>query len=88
MNVKSTKKAELLDRDTLRDSYRRKDLGKGTRGKYFRKYASGTNLVLLSPELAKAFPTSQSVNSALRTLLDAARRVHGLHHEKDGASHG
>lgn len=75
MSAKSMRKAEGLDRDTLRPRYRRKDLGKGVRGKYFREFASGANLVLVSPELAKAFPTSESVNSALRTLLDAARKV-------------
>lgn len=75
MSAKSTKKTEAADRDTLRPSYRREDLGKGMRGKYFRKYADGTNLVLVSPDLAKAFPTSESVNSALRSLLDVAERV-------------
>lgn len=63
------KKADLMDRDTLRPEYRREDLGKIVRGKYYKQYMSGTNLVLLSPDVAKAFPTSESVNSALRTLL-------------------
>lgn len=63
------KKADSMDRDTLRAEYRREDLGKIVRGKYYKQYMSGTNLVLLSPDVAKAFPTSESVNSALRTLL-------------------
>lgn len=77
MSSKSIRKADGPDRDTLRRGYRRKDFGKGVRGKYFKKYASGTNLVLLSPELAKAFPTSESVNSALRSLLQVAHRTIG-----------
>jgi len=63
------KKAESLDRDTMRAEYRREDLGKGVRGKYYKQYMSGTNLVLLSPDVAKAFPTAESVNAALRALL-------------------
>jgi hypothetical protein len=58
----------------LRQEY---DLGKlkgGVRGKYLRSYRSGTNLVLLSPDVAKHFPDGPSVNSALRTLIRAAKR--------------
>lgn len=57
------------ERDTMRAEYRREDLGAGVRGKYYKQYMRGTNVVLLSPDVAKAFPTSESVNSALRTLL-------------------
>ena len=63
------KKGEQLDRDTMRPEYRREDVGKLVRGKYYKEYMSGTNLVLLSPDVAKAFPTAESVNSALRTFL-------------------
>ena len=69
MSAKSMKKAESLDRDTMRSEYRREDMGKLVRGKYYKQYMSGTNLVLLSPDVAKAFPTAESVNSALRTFL-------------------
>lgn len=69
------KKAEVSDRDTLRVEYRREDLGKGVRGKYFKQFAEGTNLVLLSPDVAKAFPTTESVNAALRSLLQLAERT-------------
>lgn len=69
MSGKSMKKAEAIDRDTLRPEYRREDLGKGVRGKYYKQYMSGTNLVLLSPDVARAFPTAESVNSALRSLM-------------------
>jgi hypothetical protein len=69
------KKVEASDRDTLRAEYRREDLGKGIRGKYFKQFAGGTNLVLLSPDVARAFPTTESVNSALRSLLQVAERA-------------
>jgi hypothetical protein len=44
----------------------------GVRGKYYRRATAGTNLVLLDPDVAKAFPTSKSVNSALRKLVEIA----------------
>lgn len=50
----------------MRDEY---DFSKGVRGKYADKYAEGTNVVLLEPDVAKAFPTSESVNKALRSLI-------------------
>ena len=45
------------DPDDLRPEYRRGNLGLGIRGKYLESYQSGTNLVLLHPDVAKAFPT-------------------------------
>jgi hypothetical protein len=63
------KKAEDVEIDDLRPEYRREDLGKGVRGKYFAAYQKGSNLVLLRPEIAKAFPTSEAVNDALGSLL-------------------
>ena len=44
------------------------------RGKYARRYARGTNLVVLAPDVAKVFPDSQSVNEALRALARIGRR--------------
>jgi hypothetical protein len=64
--------------DELRPAYRREDLGQGVRGKYFESYQKGTNLVLLSPDVAKAFPTEKAVNEALRSLIDLARKPTGL----------
>ena len=49
------------------------DFSKGVRGKYAKRYHSGHNLVVLSPDIASAFPDSQSVNEALRTLLKIAK---------------
>ena len=55
------------DPDDLRPEYRRGDFGPGIRGKYLESYRSGTNLVLLHPDVAKAFPTDEAVNDALRS---------------------
>jgi hypothetical protein len=47
----------------------------GVRGKYAKKYRAGSNLVLLDPELHKAFPTDESVNRALRAVLAITKDV-------------
>ena len=67
-------KAESETDDDLRPEYDISVLGKGVRGKYLKRYQSGTNLALLTPEVRAAFPTDQSVNEALRSLL-AARGI-------------
>ena len=51
------------------------DFSGGVRGKYVNRYREGTNLVLLDPELAAAFPASKSVNDALRALVTIATRA-------------
>jgi hypothetical protein len=51
----------------MRDHY---DFSKGVRGKYAKLYKEGTNVVLLEPEVARAFPDSESVNKALRKLME------------------
>jgi len=53
----------------MRPEYRREDLGKGVRGKYFARVSKGSNLVLLNDKVAKAFPTGEAVNEALLGLL-------------------
>lgn len=60
--------------DELRAEYKREDLGQGIRGKYFETYQKGTNLVLLSPDVAKVFPTEKAVNEALRYLIHLAQK--------------
>jgi hypothetical protein len=45
------------------------DFSGGVRGKYAARYAAGTNVVVLSPEVAEVFPDSMAVNEALRTLV-------------------
>ncbi len=54
----------------MRAEYRREDLGKGVRGKHHAAFKKGSNLVLLTPELAKIFPTNEAVNSALESLVN------------------
>jgi len=62
-------------KENMRKEYRREDLGIGVRGKYYDEYRKGTNLVLLSPDVAKAFPTEEAVNKALRSLINIAHEV-------------
>jgi hypothetical protein len=64
----------------LRDEYKREDLGKGVRGKYYQAYQKSHNLVLLELELATAFPNDEAVNNALRFLLSIVETSsHTLH---------
>jgi len=51
------------------------DFRGGTRGKYAARYTAGTNLVLLSPDVAEFFPDSASANEALRAFIKALRRI-------------
>lgn len=50
------------------------DFSGGERGKYAKDYVSGTNVVLLSPDVAEAFPNAEAVNNALRALVNIARQ--------------
>jgi hypothetical protein len=59
----------------MRTEYHREDLGTGVRGKHHDDFKKGTNLILLSPDVAAAFPDDESVNNALRGLLDLAKRT-------------
>jgi hypothetical protein len=67
------KRARKNTKDKLRREYDLSKLKGGVRGKYFARYRAGTNLVLLSPDVAEYFPDEQSVNAALRTLIHAAK---------------
>ena len=62
----------------MRKKYSRKDFGRGKRGKYLKSYQDGHNLVLLEPEVAKAFPTEKAVNEALLSLIEIARNATGV----------
>ena len=48
------------------------DFSDGIRGKYVERYAEGSNVVVLSPDVAKVFPNSEYVNAALRKLIELA----------------
>ncbi len=58
--------------DEIRPEYDLSQLKRGVKGKYFSKAKAGTNLVLIDPDLTKAFPNEESVNRALRLLLETA----------------
>lgn len=60
------------DEPEMRDEY---DFSGGVRGKYVQQYRTGTNVVLLDPDVAAAFPDSEAVNEALRELIKIARRT-------------
>jgi hypothetical protein len=49
-------------------------LKRGFKGKYVERYRAGTNLVLLDPDVAQAFPSEHAVNEALRLLMQIAQR--------------
>lgn len=65
MKKEPSKKKEMLE------EY---DFSQGERGKYAERYAAGTNVVLLAPDVAAAFPTAESVNETLRALIKIAQR--------------
>ena len=67
------KRDSKKDGDDLRPEYDLSRLKGGVRGKYYRQAITGTNLVLIEPELLDVFPDSASVNRALRLLADTAR---------------
>lgn len=69
------KKANLPEtEDDLRPEYDLKTLLKGgVQGKYTDRYGEGTNLVLLAPDVARAFPTDEAVNEALRLVRRIAQ---------------
>ncbi len=66
------KKAPKGRRDPdMLDDY---DFSKGVRGKYAKRYAEGSNVVVRAPDVAAFFPNSESVNEALRALVQIARK--------------
>lgn len=70
--------------DELRPEYDLSQLEGGVRGKYYRRAVAGTNLMLIEPDLAEVFHDSESVNRALRLLVDAARSAAGSVRRRHG----
>lgn len=68
-----TKKARSKKGDELRKEYDLSKLEHPVRGKHFARASKGSNLVLLDPEVADAFPSAEAVNDALKLLLRVAR---------------
>ena len=60
--------------DELRSEYDFAQMEGSVRGKYVERYRNGTNLVLLEPDVAQAFPNDEAVNEALRLLIQVAQR--------------
>ena len=67
--------------DDLRPEYDLSQLKNRVRGKYAEQYKKGTNLVLLAPDVAQAFPDSESVNEALRLLIKVAKTSQPTQHD-------
>jgi len=63
--------------DEMREEYDLSKLKGRVRGKHYEAYQQGTNLVLLEPDVAEAFPDASSVNEALRMLAKVARKSKG-----------
>jgi hypothetical protein len=63
------KKVETEEED-MRPEYDFSQMKGGVRDKYSERYREGTNLVLLDPDVAAAFPDAKAVNDALRQLLE------------------
>jgi hypothetical protein len=57
-------------KEEMREEY---DFSGGVRGKYYKQYMEGTNVVLLEPDVAEVFRDSESVNQALRVLINIAK---------------
>jgi hypothetical protein len=72
------KKVDSEMEDELLPEYDFSQLEGGVRGKYVERYQKGTNLVLLDPDVAQAFPNEDDVNGALRLLMQVAQRQKGL----------
>lgn len=56
----------------MRDEY---DFSEGVRGKYASRFAEGSNVIVLEPDVAEAFPDGQAVNEALRVLARAMKKA-------------
>ena len=67
-----SRKRRTGDRDTMRPEY---DFSRAVRGVTTARYAQGTNVVVIDPDILDVFPTGESVNEALRALAPVLRRT-------------
>lgn len=67
------KKAKAKSTDDLRAEYKREDFGPMQRGRYAARLKAETNVVVLRPEVASAFPNADAVNDALLGLISLAK---------------
>ena len=68
------KKARNSKSDEMSAKYKRSDFKKLERGKFYQRVVAGSNVVVLDPKVAKAFPNSAIVNQTLNDLLELARK--------------
>lgn len=66
------KKTSSTSRSRMKLEY---DFSSGVRGKYAKRFAEGANVVVLEPDIMRAFPDSASVNHALRLFIETAKRA-------------
>lgn len=69
------KKASRKSTNGLRPEYRRSDFGALVRGKYAQRAVEATNIVVLEPQVARAFPNDRAVNAALRGVLRSRKNA-------------
>jgi hypothetical protein len=69
------KKTNPTKADDMRAEYDFAAMKEGVRGKYVRRVREGTNIVLIEPEMAAAFPSERAVNEALKGVLNTTRAV-------------
>ena len=65
MKKQTKRKPPVADKDAMRSEY---DFSKGVRGKHAARYAEGTNVVVLEPDVAQEFKTTEQVNETLRAV--------------------
>lgn len=69
------KRSDRARNDGLRAEYAFARMKGGVRGKYVKRFRQGTNIVVVEPEVAEAFPNEDAVNQALRGILNTTRAV-------------
>ena len=80
------KKDRAPDKDELRAEYKRSDFPEGlVRGKYAKRMRESSNVVVLKPEVAQAFPNEDAVNTALLSLIELARKTTRLTRRSAGS---
>ncbi len=72
--MKKTTEADPLDRNFSLETLP----GKGVRGKYYARITKGSNLIRLTPEVARLFPTEEAVNNALLSLAELSKNLPSL----------
>jgi hypothetical protein len=68
----------IINKEEMLPEY---DFSKGTRGKYAKRCAEGSNIVMIDPDVHEFFPDQKSVNEALRSLADIIKRKKRVEHQ-------